>query len=94
MKMQTNFELMDELMVAPTPGLDVVRGMVRIVAVTVFEGLPSDMDGESFLTEDAAYDAELLAGAWYGFRYLNDSILKDMGVMYLPEDLFETIISK
>lgn len=92
MNMSTNYQLMDELTVSPIQGLDGAHGLIRIVAVTCFEALPTYIDGEVYLCGDDRYDDETRGSAWYGFRYLDEADHELWGVCYLPEDLLHSMI--
>lgn len=90
--MDLKFSLMQELNVRPTLGLDAPRALVRIVAVTTWDGLPTYMDAESYLTGFDEYDAEMKNGVWYGLRCPDEKLHDVYGVMYLPESLVLEIL--
>lgn len=93
MKMSTNHQLMDEVNVKPAAGLACDTGTVRIVGISMLEAVPSEQDAESYMTGDDEWDAEMRAGAWYGLRYLDDSIHVHYGIIWLPEGLFQELVN-
>lgn len=90
--MQTNYLLGQEIEIAPTPGLDGVRGLARVIGVMNCEAVPA-YAVEPFLDGlNEADAADLNAETWYCFRYVDEAVHAEWAVMYLPESLLESMV--
>lgn len=87
------YELSTQMPIVPIPGLDGVRGDVRIVGVLAFEGLPDYVDTDSWLQGlNESEAADLHSTTWYAFRYIDEENHAIFGVVHLPEELFEAMV--
>lgn len=86
------YQMKQVLNVGPTMGLDGAEGAARILGVMDFESVP-EWASEPFTQGlDLEEYADLTNATWYSFRYVEDAVHENWGVMYLPEDLLESMV--